>query len=63
MNPASTKNAVTTSIPSSGPWIGPAFAANTPQSSPNWNVITMPDTTPIANPTAKIRRQNRNICR
>jgi hypothetical protein len=33
------------------------------QSSPNSKVITMPATTPMANPTAKIRRQNRNICR
>src|SRR6266704_2933727 len=44
--PASTKNAVTTSIPSSRPWMEPAFAANTPQFGPISNVITMPATTP-----------------
>ncbi len=63
MNPASTKNAVTTSIAMIGPMIGPVTRENTPQLRPNSKVSTAPATTPRANPTPKIRRQNRNICR
>ena len=63
MNPASTKNAVTTSMPMIGPMTGPVFAAYPPQFRPISKVITIPATTPIANPTAKMRRQNRNSCR
>ena len=63
MKPASTKNAVTTSIPRSGPSIGPVCAAKMPQLRPSSNVTTIPETTPSAKPTAKMRRQKRNIWR
>jgi hypothetical protein len=63
MNPASTKNAVTTSIPRIGPMMGPVCAAKMPQLSPSSKVTTMPATTPSAKPTAKMRRQKRNIWR
>jgi hypothetical protein len=58
-NPASRKNAVSTSYAMSGPTIGPARSENTDQLVPNWYDITMPDTTPIANVTAKILIQYR----
>jgi hypothetical protein len=41
----------------SGPITGPARSENTAQLVPNWYDITMPDTTPMANATAKIFSQ------
>ena len=63
MNPASRKNAVTTSMPMIGPMMGPVACANFPQLSPNSKVMTVPLTTPSAKPSAKMRFQNRKICR
>jgi len=63
MNAASTKNALTTSMPMIGPKMGPVALAKRPQFKPNSKVITVPLTTPNPNPTANIRFQNRKICR
>lgn len=63
MKPASTKKAVTTSMPMIGPVIGLVFAPYTPQLRPIWKVMTAPAATPIAKPTAKMHRQKRIICR
>ena len=47
----------------SGPWIGPDILDSTLQFVPNWNAITMPDTTPNPNATPKILSQNSKITR
>ena len=51
------KKAIRTSQAISGPSTGPAFTAKTNQFVPNWQDMTMPDTTPMANMTAKILSQ------
>src|SRR6516162_5526214 len=42
----------------SGPWIGPDMRASTLQFVPNWNAMTIPETTPSPNATPKILSQN-----
>jgi len=50
--------AVKVSYIRSGPWIGPAILDSTLQFVPNWNAITIPDTTPRPNATPNIFSQN-----
>ncbi len=57
-NADSRKNAVSTSYAMKPPTTFDVAATNRLQFVPNWNGITMPDTTPIPNDTAKIRSQN-----
>ena len=52
--------AVKLSYASSGPSIGPVRRDSSLQFEPNWNAITIPDTTPSPNATAKIFSQNTN---
>jgi hypothetical protein len=47
----------------SGPWIGPDILDSTLQLVPNWNAITIPDTTPNPNATPNIFSQNSKITR
>jgi len=56
-NPASRKNAVSPSYPSSGAVTLAVASANSLQLVPNWNGMTIPDTTPMPNDTAKIFTQ------
>src|SRR6266542_2026839 len=46
----------------SGPTTLPAAVEKRLQFVPNWKLMTMPDTTPIANDTAKSLSQKRNSC-
>ncbi|GCC44964.1 hypothetical protein chiPu_0029061 [Chiloscyllium punctatum] len=55
---ASNMKAVNVSYDNSGPWIGPLILDSSLQFVPNWNPITMPDTTPIPNATPNILSQN-----
>src|SRR6516162_2832822 len=57
---ASRKKAVKVSYERSGPWIGPDMRASTLQFVPNWNAMTIPETTPSPNATPKILSQNSN---
>src|SRR6201990_2209864 len=61
--PASSMNAVKVSYIRSGPWIGPDILDSTLQLVPNWNAITIPDTTPSPNATPNILSQNSNSTR
>ncbi len=47
----------------SGPWIGPDILDSTLQLVPNWNAITIPDTTPSPNATPNIFNQKSKITR
>src|SRR6516165_4410434 len=60
---ASRKKAVKVSYERSGPWIGPDMRASTLQFVPNWNAMTIPETTPSPNATPKIFSQNSNTRR
>src|SRR5215472_1062712 len=60
---ASRKKAVKVSYERSGPWIGPDIRASTLQLVPNWNAITIPETTPSPNATPNIFSQNSNTNR
>src|SRR6202171_1670022 len=60
---ASSMKAVKVSYIRSGPWIGPDILDNTLQFVPNWNAITIPDTTPSPNATPNIFSQNSKITR
>jgi hypothetical protein len=48
---ASSMKAVKVSYIRSGPWIGPDILDGTLQLVPNWNAMTIPDTTPSPNHT------------
>src|SRR5438477_12754414 len=60
---ASRKKAVKVSYDRSGPWIGPDICDSTLQFVPNWNAMTIPETTPSPKATPKILSQNSNIRR
>jgi len=62
-NEASSMKAVNVSYIRSGPWIGPDILESTLQLVPNWNAITIPDTTPNPNATPNIFSQNSKIKR
>ena len=57
-NPASRKNAVSTSYATSGPMTDPAICENREKVSPNSNESTIPVTTPIPKAIAKMFSQN-----
>jgi hypothetical protein len=60
---ASSMKAVKVSYIRSGPWIGPDTLERTLQLVPNWNAMTIPDTTPKPNATPNIFSQNSKITR
>src|SRR5260370_1790679 len=60
---ASSIKAVNVSYIRSGPWTGPDIFDNTLQFVPNWNAITIPDTTPNPNATPNIFSQKSKITR
>src|SRR5260370_39334955 len=60
---ASSMKAQNVSYISSGPWIGPDILDSTLQLVPNWNAITIPETTPIPNATPNIFNQKSKIRR
>ena len=62
-NVASSMKAVKVSYIRSGPWIGPDILASWLQLVPNWNAITIPDTTPNPNATPNIFSQKSKITR
>src|SRR5579859_789573 len=57
-NAASRKKAVSPSYANSGPTTFEVASAKRLQLVPNWNGMTMPETTPMPNDTAKMRIQN-----
>lgn len=61
--PASIKNAVNTSYVNNEPSTGPTFSAKPAQLAPNWNSITIPNTTPIPNVRANTFVQNLTIAK
>ena len=62
-NEASSAKAVKLSYASSGPWMAPDRRDSSLQLEPNWNAMTIPDTTPSPNATPKTFSQKSNSVR
>jgi len=60
---ASSMKAVKVSYIRRGPWIGPDILDSSLQLVPNWNAITIPDTTPNPNAKPNILSQKSKITR